>query len=65
MYVYMLMPYKSPYTVHQPAAWLTMFLSAHLQYSFEAFEQFVFFSLCIGQHLYTVYINLLFLWCFI
>ncbi len=32
---------KSPYTVHQPAAWLTMFLSAHVQYSFEAFVQFV------------------------
>ncbi len=48
MYVYMLMHYKSPYTVPQPAAWLTMFLSAHVQYLFEAFVQFVSFSLCIG-----------------
>ncbi len=41
MYDYMLVHYKSPYTVHQPAAWLTMFLSAHVQYSFEAFVQFL------------------------
>ncbi len=41
MYVYMLMHYKSPYTVPQPAAWFTMFLSVHAQYSFEAFVQFV------------------------
>ncbi len=32
MYVYMLMHYKSSCTVPQPAAWLTMFLSAHVQY---------------------------------
>ncbi len=38
MYVYMLMyHYKSSYTVPQPAAWLTMFLSAHVQYLCEAF----------------------------
>ncbi len=48
MYDYMLMYYKSPYTVHQQDAWLTMFRSAHVQYSFEAFAQFVFFCLWIG-----------------
>ncbi len=37
MYVYMLMHYKSSCTVPQPAAWLTMFLSAHVQYLCEAF----------------------------
>ncbi len=41
---YMFMHYKSPYIVHQPAAWLMMFISAHVQYSFEAFVQFVFYS---------------------
>ncbi len=37
MYVYMLLHYKSSCTVPQPAAWLTMFLSAHVQYLCEAF----------------------------
>ncbi len=38
MYVYMLMHYhKSLCTVPQLAAWLTMFLSAHVQYLCEAF----------------------------
>ncbi len=37
IYVYMLMHYKSSCTVPQPAAWLTMFLSAHVQYLCEAF----------------------------
>ncbi len=37
MYVYMLMHYKSSCTVPQQAAWLTMFLSAHVQYLCEAF----------------------------
>ncbi len=38
MYVYMLMHYhKSFCTVPQLAAWLTMFLSAHVQYLCEAF----------------------------
>ncbi len=37
MYVYMLMHYKSSCTVPQPAAWLTMFLFAHVQYLCEAF----------------------------
>ncbi len=37
MYVYMLMHYKSSCTVPQSAAWLTMFLSAHVQYLCEAF----------------------------
>ncbi len=36
MYVYLLMHYKSSCTVPQPAAWLTMFLSAHVQYLCEA-----------------------------
>ncbi len=48
MYDYMLMYYKSPYTVHQQDAWLTMFRSAHVLYSFEASVQFVFFCLWIG-----------------
>ncbi len=45
MYDYMLMYYKSPYTVHQQDAWLTMFRSAHVQYSFEAFVQLYFLSM--------------------
>ncbi len=35
--VYMLMHFKSSCTDPQPAAWLTMFLSAHVQYLCEAF----------------------------
>ncbi len=35
-------------TLHCSPASLRMFLSAHVQYSFEAFVQFVCFSLCIG-----------------
>ncbi len=46
MYVYMLMHYKSSCTVPQPAAWLTMSLSAHVQYY--------------GKHLYSLYFLSLF-----
>ncbi len=38
MYVYMLMHYKSPYTVPQPAAWLTMFLSASVAFVNENYD---------------------------
>ncbi len=51
MYVYMLMHYKSPYTVTQPAAWMFIFL--HMYSMCEAFAQLYslhFFSLCIGNH---------------
>ncbi len=37
MYVYMLMHYKSPYTVTQPAAWMFIFL--HMYSMCEAFAQ--------------------------
>ncbi len=48
MYVYMLMHYKPSCTVPQPAAWLTMFLFAHVQYLCEAFVVCIFFLVCIG-----------------
>ncbi len=50
MYVYIIMHYKSPYAVPQPAAWIFLFL--HMYSICEAFAQFVFFSSCIGNHFY-------------
>ncbi len=53
MYVYMLIYYKSPYSVPQPAAWMFLFL--HIYSICEAFAQLYslyFFSLCIGNHFY-------------
>ncbi len=51
MYVYMLMHYKSSCTVPQPAAWLTVFLSAHVQYYVKHSYSLYFLSfifICIG-----------------
>ncbi len=51
--VYWLMHHKSPYTVPQPAAWMSLFLHMYSIWShLHSCTVCIFFCLCIGNHFY-------------